>query len=223
MQMTHSPNQTPSYLLRKAVGYWDLVYHGERTVFRHEHGAYYIAFLLLDPPEEPIHGLALAMKTRAKYEYSPHKLDLTDPVTGEQVTASRDAVFQQRNLGLDEADAARTLRRRQRQLEALVEDPTEIEPVRLEAARELEAIYRTQRNSKWRADDAASRCVHALRRAIGRFRQRLHCAKHHNPVLAAFSHHLDQHLAASGRHPALVPIPPGCFYYDRPSGVVWRE
>lgn len=223
MQPSYSFNQAPGYLLRKGVGYWDLVYHGERTVFRHEHGVYYIAFLLLHPPPEPIHGLALAMKTRAKYEYSPHKLDLTDPVTGEKVTASRDAVFQQRNLGLDEADAARTLRRRQRQLEALVDDPIEIEPVRHEAARELEALYRSQRNSKWRANDAASKCVHALRRAIGRFRQRLHRAAHHNPVLAAFSHHLDQQLAASGRHPVAVAVPPGCFFYDRPPGVVWRE
>lgn len=215
--------RTPAYALRLGLGYWHLTFNGEPAVFRHEHGAYYVAYLLLNPPDEPMHGLTLAMRTRAKYELKRRQLEVADPLTGERMVVDRDAVFQQRNLGLDQAEAAGALRRKQQTLEAVLDDPEEIDAVKQEAEEELQAIYGIQRLSKWRVDDAAHHCMRALRRAIARFRERLRNAGAQSPVLKAFSAHLDERLTVSGRGARVSLAAAGCFWYDPPAGVVWHE
>ena len=54
------------YALRRGVDYWALVFEGQETVFKHELGALYVAYLLLNPPREPIHAVALALKARER-------------------------------------------------------------------------------------------------------------------------------------------------------------
>ena len=86
------------YALRRDLGFWDLIFEGRRAIFKHEQGALYVACLLLEPPPEPIHAVALALKTRE--------------LAGEGAGANE--LVQQRSLGLDEAAAVRALWRRQR-------------------------------------------------------------------------------------------------------------
>ena len=52
------------YALRRGLGFWELTFEGRQAIFKHEQGALYVACLLLDPPPEPIHAVALALKAR---------------------------------------------------------------------------------------------------------------------------------------------------------------
>ena len=192
-----------------------MTFEGRQAVFKHEVGALYVACLLRDPPPEPIHAVALALKARA--------------IPGQVPGATE--VIQQRNLGLDDAETVRALRRRQHDLEAVLDEEQEIEPVKAEALRELEAIADFQRKNPWRCRDCAQRCVRAVRMAIKRLHAHLAQAvdAEGNPhlVLRAFARHLHQHLlipSGRGGRPGSVrslAAVAGCFTYEPPPGVIW--
>ena len=203
------------YALRRGLGLWELTFEGRQAIFKHEQGALYVACLLLEPPEEPIHAVALALKGRQ--------------MAGE--TAGAEEVIQQRNLGLDDAEAVRNLRRRQRELEAVLEDDLEIEPVKAEARREIEEIGEFLSKNPWRSQDCAQKCVRAVAMAIRRLHSHLGRAVgaqgKPNPVLQGFAQHLREHvLIPSGRGGGhggarIATAPGGCFTYEPPTGVVW--
>jgi hypothetical protein len=210
----------PQYSLRKDLGFWQLAFRGQGATFKHEQGACYVAFLLLHPPAEPIHGLALALKTRAFYPArttAPMETAIGGPI-------------QQRSLSLEDAEALLALRRKQLELEAIVDDDDQIEPVKAEALRELEDIYAFQKKHPCRARDTAQKAVHAVRTAILRFYDHLAKAASADgsphPVLSPFASHLERHLLIpSGRYSKsrtrLRAGLAGCFTYEPPAGVVW--
>jgi hypothetical protein len=143
--------------LRRGLGFWELIFESRWAVFKHDQGALYVACLLLDPPPEPIHAVALALKARKMNGQSAEEAEL----------------IQERNLGLDDAEAVRNLRRKQRELEAVLDDELAIEPVKAEARREREEILEFLRKNSWRTRDNAGRCVRAVAVAIKRFHARL--------------------------------------------------
>jgi hypothetical protein len=204
------------YALRRDLGFWELTFEGRQAVFKHELGALYVACLLLDPPREPIHAVALALKAR----------EMSGQATGPC------ELVQQRSMGLDDAVAVRALWRRQRALERVLEDDEAIEPVKAEALRELEEVTEFLRKSPWRSRGGAERCVEAVGKAIWRLHRHL-CgamdgAGMAHPVLQAFGRHLHEYLLIpSGRGGArggarLASVPGGCFTYEPPSHVVWK-
>src|SRR5437773_2606819 len=78
-------SRRPRYSLRKHIAFWALTFEGREAVFDHEQGAYYVAYLLLHQPPEPIHGMALALKTNAIYgvRFDPSAESLfRNPLTG---------------------------------------------------------------------------------------------------------------------------------------------
>ena len=123
------PNHPPAggYKLCRTAGQWQITFDGRPAAFQHELGALYVACLLMDPPREPVHAVALALKARELH-------GVAQP---------------ERDLRLEDAAAVRALWRRQRELERVIEDKHEIEPVRAEALRELEAITESLRQSPW--------------------------------------------------------------------------
>jgi hypothetical protein len=197
------------------LGYWELTFERRPAIFKHELGALYVACLLLDPPSEPIHAVALALKAREMGGQPPGPAE----------------VIQQRSMGLDDAAAVRDLWRRQRGLERVLEDGRESEPVRAEALRELEEITEFLRKSPWRSRGGAERCVRAVTRAIKRLHARLAGAVDAkglpHPVLRGFAQHLHQHLLVpSGRGGGYARAQAasgsaGCLTYEPPSGVTW--
>ena len=203
------------YALGRGLGYWELTFEGRQAVFKHEQGALYVACLLLDPPPEPIHAVALALKTREK--------------SGESGAAVE--IIQQRNLGLDDAEAVRGLRRRERELEAWLDDPLTIESGNAEIHQELSDIADFLAKNPWRCDDCARKCVRAVGKAVTRFYNHLQRAVdtqgRPHPVLQDFARHLREHvLIPSGRGGGrggsrLSTAPGGCFTYERPQGVMW--
>ena len=210
-------NEPPRYVLRRELGYWNLTFEGREAIFKHERGALYVASLLLDPPREPIHAVALALKARNIAGYAPGTAE----------------IVQERNLGLDDAAAIRALWRRQRELEAVMDDPQQIEPVKAEALREFEEVSDYLRKSPWRGRHSAGRCVRAVSAAIKRLHARLAQATdaeaRPHPVLQAFARHLHEYLLVpSGRGGGLAwarafGSVSGCFVYQPPRGIIWKN
>ncbi|MGO8927573.1 MAG: hypothetical protein ACLQU3_11865 [Limisphaerales bacterium] len=206
----------PQYALCRGRGFWEVTFEGREATFRDEVGAPYIACLLLHPPRKPIHALALALEARTFSGQTP---------------GAADAV-QQRYLGLDEAEAVRNMRRRERELEAVLDDEEEIEPVKAEALRELEAIADFMRQHPWRSRDCVQKCARAASLAIRCLHARLAGAVDAegkpDPVLQAFARHLDEHLlipSDGGGIPGrfrLGAALPGWFTYKPPRGTVWK-
>ena len=112
------------YALRRGLGTWEVTFEGRRDSFSEEQGAEYVVWLLLHPPPEPIHAVALALAARHAPGYTPGAAD----------------VIQQRNLGRDDAEAVRSLRRQARKFEAVLADAHASEPVKAEAGRKREEI-----------------------------------------------------------------------------------
>ena len=187
---------------------WHLTFEGRTAYFKHELGALYVAYLLLNPPREPLHAVALALKAR---ENSSHP-------------AAPDEAHEQQSMGLADASAVQALWRRQRQLEHVLADRHESEPVKAEALQELEEVTEFLRTSQWLSRHGAERCVHAVSTAITRFHARL--TRSVEPVLQDFALHLYAHLllpsGRGGRAEHWVSeVPAGCFTYEPPKGVVW--
>ena len=206
---------TPQYSLCPGRGFWELAFEGRHATFKHEQGAPYVACLLLHPPRKPIHALALALDARTAFGQAPGAAE----------------AIQQRYLGLDEAEAVRNLRRRERELEAVLDDDEAIEPVKAEALRELEAIYDFMRKHPWRSRDCVQKCARVVSLAIRCLHARLAAAVDAegkpDPVLRAFARHLNDHLlipsdggGIQGRQRVGAALP-GWFTYEPPPGVVW--
>jgi hypothetical protein len=211
----HRQRDDHRYALRRGLDFWELTFEGRQAIFKHEQGAIYVACLLLDPPPEPLHAVALALKAREMGGQAPGPAE----------------VIQQRSMGLDDAAAVQALWRRQRALEAVLEDDRESEPGKAEALRELEEITEFLRKSPWRSRGGAERCVRAVTRAIKRLHARLAAAVDAkgmpHPVLRGFALHLHEHLLVpSGRGGGYARAQAGsgsagCLTYEPPRGVIW--
>ena len=228
-------NSQPSttYALRKGRGFWELTFAGQRTIFKHEQGAFYVAYLLAHPPEEPIHALDLATRVAAAHS-KPAALDqIIDPTSGEVVTLSIDTRIQERGLGLDRAETMRAVLHEQKKLETILEDETTTQPVKEEIQRELVALYKYEEKNTARTRDSARRAVRAVNTAIKRLHRHLadtiDAEGRPHRVLRSFAAHLERYVlvasgryAGAGRASARAGIA-GCFTYQPPRGVVWRQ
>jgi hypothetical protein len=199
------PATDRAFRLRKDYGVWELTYGSQRAVLKHEIGLEYVAFLLAHPNEE-FHGLELALKVRAAREGAPDREDL----------------IQERALALDDAEASRSLYRKQLELEALVDDEDTIDPVRDEAYAQLKDIYAFQKKSLSRTKTQAAKASDSVGKAIKRLHKRLAAALdlngQPNQLLRTFAHDIgDYILAPSGRGTTGGARVRGCgghFYYQ---------
>jgi len=220
-----------AYSLRRDLGLWHLIFESHPAILKHEQGICYVAYLVTHPSGEPIHGLALALKAAAAYQPTNAVTQIAEPSTGELVSVNGSSVMEEYNLQLDDARAAWAMRRKQLDLEALVDDPSQSEPVKAEALRELEAIYDYQKKNAGRTTSAAQRAVRTVRMAIKRFHRHLASAVTldgtAHPVLQAFAAHLERYLLMPsirfcGCHRARTGLGlAGRFTYEPPPGVVW--
>jgi hypothetical protein len=211
------PTNECQYALRREANSWEVTFQGRQASFKHELGGLYVAYLLLHPPPEPIHGVALALHARQW---------LGQP-------ASPAEALQQRVMGLEDAASVRALWRRQHELERVIEDRHELERVQAEVLRELEEITEHLRQSPWLSRHGAERCALAVNVAIKRLHARLAAAVYApgkpDAVLRAFALHLHEYLLVpSGRGGAYarrwaVSKLPGSFIYAPPPGVVWNS
>ena len=191
------------------------MFQGRQGVFPHELGALYVACLLLGPPREPLQAVALALQAKKRLG------GLAGP----------DELLQQRGLGLEAPATIRALWQRQSELERVLQDRREPEPVKAEALRELEQITDYLRQTPWMSRHGAERCACAVGVAIRHLYAHLARAVRADgkpdEVLRAFAEHLREHLllpsgrgARNGRTHAWTP--PGWFIYVPPQRVAWE-
>ena len=231
LRRSRSTLARPRFSIRKHISFWSLTFNGQEACFDHEQGAYYVAYLLLNPPDEPIHGMALDVKAHGHFRQLSGETLAIDPATGATITVGYDALIVERSLGLDEAEGLDYLWRKQKELEKILEDTTASEPVKAEVQRELQELYAYQATRPAPSLTTAQSCVRNVRRAIRRLQARLAEAltpdgKPH-PVLRPFAQHLEQYLlipstryckpgAALAREGTT-----GTFTYEPPPGVSW--
>jgi hypothetical protein len=176
------------FCLRQDLGFWVLSHGNDQAIIKHEIGLSYVSYLM-DHPNEPIHGLALALKIRALRNGQP---------------ADSAELIQERALALDDAEAARRLFHKQLELERLLDDEYLPEPDKHEILCQLEAIYTYQKKNLSRTSTIAQKASDAVGKAIKRLHSRLAKATNangtSNPILRALANHIRQHiLSPSGR------------------------
>jgi len=226
-----SPDQS-SLTRRTSPSSWHLTFRGQNAQFKHEQGAFYVAWLLLNPPSEPIHGLGLELKASAYYGQLTGETIFIDPVSGKNIPLPSDAMLVQRNLAVDDLDAAHSVNREIRKLEAILEDPDVIEPVKAEVARELVQIYAFQKKNPLQIADQAQKAVRSVREAIRHLHRSLATANSSDgapdPILRQFGFHLLRYLlipsarySKAGRGRTKTGVA-GCFTYEPPPGVIWN-
>src|SRR5262249_22318252 len=147
---------------------------------------------------EPVHALELVARSARSVDKQGA---LVDAVNG---PLDLHATIQQRNLALDDALAMRQVLRQQAQLEALLENEDEIDPVKEEAMRQLELLYQHEKQHSSKVRDTAAKASDAVGKAIKRLSRRLAASlnadRSPNHVLHSFADHLNRYLLVpSGR------------------------
>jgi hypothetical protein len=219
------------FSLRRDLGFWQLTFEGQFAVIKHERGLLFVAYLLLNPPEHPIHAIDLVTKIPGLYRQQLGLTEIIDPTTGLPIQLEPDARLQESNLAQDDAELARALLKEEKKLYALLDDPEEIEPVKAEALRRLEELAAFQKQHSRRSVDTAQRLVRTIRQAISRLYLHLAAATDRqgspHPVLRPFAEHINNYLikpsarfASSGSPHARTGLA-GCFTYEPPLGVFW--
>ena len=221
------------YALHKDGGYWTLVFDGQQAAIKHEKGVLYVAWLLAHPPPQGIHAIDLAAQVPAIYRRQLGITSAVDESTGKTVALDATARPQERSHGLDDLEAARGLRKKQQELEAVLDDDDATEPEKAEALAELEEVDAFLKRHALRSKGNAENLVRAVRLAITRFHSHLadatdgHGQPH--PVLRAFAEHLAKHLITpsahfNGRMGARTRAGvAGRFTYEPPEGVAWTK
>jgi len=221
-----------AYSLRRGMGVWHLRFAGSDADLKHEKAILYVSYLFTNPPIVPLHALDLCARIQSTSQRQYGLEQIADPATGKAAPLAAQARIQERSLSLDDAEVLLALRSKEKELEAILDDDDESEPVKAEAARELEALAQYQRQHSRRTEDNAQRAVRAVRRALTRFHQRLFAARdaHGNPhpVLHPFAEHIEKYLLIpsarySGKGGRARGGLAGCFTYEPPPGVKWTS
>ena len=188
---------------------------------------------MLYRPPQPIRGVDLVARIPEFFRKQIGLPSLVDPATGIARVLSSDARLQERSLALDDAQAMRELRRKEKQLEAILDSENASEPEKAEALRELEQIAEFQRQHGRRTIDAAQRTVKTVREALYRLHEHLFLSfdlqGRPHPVLRPFALHIQNFiLIPSARYagyggPSARGRLAGCFTYEPPEGIAWSD
>jgi hypothetical protein len=211
-----SPSGPGLYRLRRQEGdSWRVTYNGAEGQFAHERGALYVAYLLLVPARAPVHAAVLALHARN--------------VLGSCVDP--EDVPEERAIRMEVPATVLAMWSRQRELERVIGNAEEPEPVRAEALRELGQIAEYLQQTPWISSQAALRHARnvgaAILRLFGHLTDALGADGRPDEVLRAFGTHLRQHLlACSARGPKDIRVGswahPGWFVYVPPQGLRWE-
>jgi 7-cyano-7-deazaguanine synthase in queuosine biosynthesis len=217
-----------TYRLSKGLNAWRLVFQGNVMVMKAERGLTLVDYLLKHPTDEAIHAVELEALVDGNpligglgcIERAAGSGDGDGEIGGVIVEAAGNKVT---------GGTGTLLKTRLAELEAQTQDMTLIESEREAAQKERDELL-TANASGGRMLDAAGRAAERVRKAIRRFIDELNSEEvrrgEPNVVLRSFGEHLERNLwlpsvglrgraGASGR--------PGCFIYERPKGVVWRD
>jgi hypothetical protein len=222
-----------SYAIHKDGDCWTITFNGQAAAKKHEKGLLYVAWLLTNPPKDPIHAMELVAKVPAIYRRQLGLTSTVDETTGKQVAFAADAMPQERTHAADDLLVARRVLAAEREWEAVLDDDDATEPEKAEALSKLEELADFQRRHAMRSRGNAERLVRAVRVAITRLHANLAKATdtkgRPHPVLRPFADHLTKHLITpsaryNGRMGARTRAGvAGRFTYEPPKEVKWSS
>jgi hypothetical protein len=199
----------PRYAVRNSGGIWKIIFDGKAAEWKDAKGLHYVAYLLKNPPADPIHGTELAKRA-----------------CGHLVIEG------QRNLAADDAETVKAMRKSKRECEVVLEDANASEVERTEARDEMTKIEEWARKNLRGTEGNEQRQVRAIRQAIRRLLESLAKTKDEqgkpHQVLRPFGEHLDRYLlkpssrSGGGRNSRVRAGLAGRFTYEPPDGVKWR-
>ena len=222
------------YRLWKGGGWWNLVFQGERDVIEADRGVELIEYLLKHPPDEAIHASNLE--------------ELVDgrPLVGGSVAIEVDEHPNGNGDGDGEIElgglvqegagkklmGAMTLPALREELAGhreAMKDPLLPQSERDDARKKYDELLRAyKRGGKMAgaAGRAADRVRKAIKAKIDGWKELERTKGKPNRVVQAFAVHLEQHLwlpSMGGRGRVGASGRPGCFTYEPPNGVIWRD
>jgi hypothetical protein len=225
-RMVERKDSSETYRLHRSLGGWMLVFKGEQELLPDERGVALIDHLLKNPPDEPIHAVALEAQ-----------LDGTPLAVGGAVGGDGGGAIDAGNIGvLVEASGKKLmggigvlLKRELAELRSTVADDSLPESERDAAQAKISRLLSAQGaggKMLGQAGLATDRVRKAMKKTI------TDCNKAElrrgvaNTVLRNFGKHLEDHLwlpsmGVKGRAGAAGKA--GCFTYERPPGITWRD
>ena len=227
--MVAADNKLPRYLVRKELGVWRIRLDGKETVARDCRAMELVAWLLMNPPDEPIHASVLENHVDGDPE--------SDGSTA--IDFGEDSAVQHSDVGGVIIEAAGKKLKGKMSLPALkqklsaarkdMNDATLPQSVRDEAEEELNKLLKAyDRGGKVSGESEAA--AERVRKGILNFINELKAAKRQqgliNVPLCAFGEHLHNHLwlpSMGGKNRLGAAGKPGCFTYEPPAGVRWKD
>jgi hypothetical protein len=205
------------YRLRRSLKNWRLVFKGGDEVLPDERGVALIEYLLKNPLDEPIHATILETK-----------IDGVATDTGIPGADIGGIIQEASGKKLNTGDNT-LLKRKLAELKEAMEDELSPESERSKARDEFEELVHEASHGP-KMPSAAGRVADRVRKAIRRLIDELLEAKLGNglpnTVLREFGEHLEQHVwlpSMGGRGRIGAAGNPGCYTYNRPAGVKWRD
>jgi hypothetical protein len=228
-----NPTPSPAFSLRRDLGFWQLTFEGQFAIIKHERGLLFVAYLLLNPPDHPLHATDLVARIPGLYRRHLGLTEIVDPATGLPIQLESGAHLQQASLRHDDAELTRALLKEEKKLYAILDDPEEVEPVKAEALRRLEELAAFQKQHSRRTLNSAQQLVRTIRQSISRLYLHLAAATDRqgnpHPVIRPFAEHMNNYIlipsarfASSGSPHARTGLA-GCFTYEPPRGVTWTH
>jgi hypothetical protein len=198
------PSASKPFSLENKDGFWELTFAGHKATLTQNPALFYVAWLLANPPAEPISPTDLSAAVYVLFESHPDFIRDLDWVLRHHT----------------EAEATRLLEIKKTQLEAILDNPNEPAEVKNEALQESVIVYQLQEayaRESLKTNQRLTRNINAS------FRKLL------NDLASAedFYGRPQQILRAFGRHLLLYIFLPtmragGNYTYEKPAGIIWQ-
>ena len=222
-------SKLPRYFIRKELGVWRIRVDGKETVAQDCRAMELVAWLLMNPPDEAIHASVLEHHVDGgAVTNGSTAIDFGDD--GNIQTADvGGAIVEIAGKKLKGAMTLPALKQRIAELKRDRDDDSLAPTVRQEAEDELTTLLQSyDRGGK--VSGQAELAVERVRKAIKTLINDLKAAKRQqglvNVALCAFGEHLEQNLwlpSMGGKNRAGASGKPGCFIYEPPAGVRWKD
>lgn len=220
------------YRLWRGDGWWNVVYGGEWDVVEDDRGAELIEYLVKHPADEQIHAEVLERMVDGAPLAGGVGAVETD---GEHGNGSGESGFVVGGAIVEAAGrklmggTGEILKRKLAELRA-IRDDERLTPEEREAARtEISGLlsgYAAGGKIGGQAAAAADRVRKAIKGKINEWAKLERTKGKPNKIVQAFAAHLEQHLwlpSMGGRGRAGASTRPGCYTYEPPAGVIWRD
>ncbi len=219
----------PRYFIRKELGVWRIRVDGKETVAQDCRGMELVAWLLMNPPDEAIHASVLENHVDGdSLADGAGAIDFGDD-GNTQAADVGGAIVEIAGKKLKGKMSLPELKLKLAAARKDMNDQNLSQSERDEAEEELNTLLQAyDRGGKvsGQAEMAAERVRKAIRNLINELKAAKRQQGLVNVALSAFGEHLEQNLwlpSMGGKNRVGASGKPGCFIYEPPAGVRWKD